>query len=111
MRLVDNVNLEAIARRPVAQILDNRTRVVDLPISRAIDFADVERATTANLDARRAFATRLRSRPFLTIQASRQNPRRGGLAHPSNPGEQKRMRDSPALQRFAERPRHVLLPD
>ena len=95
----------------LVRLLDNRARVIYLPISSAVDFTHVERASAANLDARRAFPARLRSRPLLAIETSRENPRRGGLAHPANPGEQKRMRDSPALQRFTERPRNVLLPD
>ena len=100
MRLVDNVNLEAVARRPVAEIFDDRARVVDLAVGGAVDFDHVERAAAANLDARRAFAARLRGRPLLAVQASRENPRRGGLADAANPGEQKRVRDSAALQRL-----------
>ena len=111
MRLVDNINLEAVARRPVAEIFDDRARVFDLAISGAVDFVHVERAAGANLDARRAFAARLRGRPLFAIKASRENPRRRGLADAANPGEQKRVRNSAALQRLAERARHVLLAD
>ena len=111
MRLVDNVNLEAVARGPVAEIFDDRAGVLDLAISGAVDFIDVERAAAANLDARRAFAARLRGRALLAIQASRENPRRRRFADAANPGEQKRVRDSAALQRLAERARHVLLAD
>ena len=44
MRLIDDVNLETIARGPVAEILDDGARVVDLAIGRAVDFDNVERA-------------------------------------------------------------------
>src|SRR5208337_3207905 len=98
-------------RRAVAEIFDDRASVLDLAVSGAVDFIDVERAAAANLDARRAFAARLRGRALLAIQASRENPRRRRLTDAANPGEQKRVRDSAPLQRFAERARHVLLAD
>src|SRR5271170_6175297 len=111
MRLVDNINLEAVARGAVTEIFDDRARVLDLAVSGAVDFIDVERAAAANLDARRAFAARLRGRPLLAIQASGENPRCRRFTDAANPGEQKRVRDSAALQRLAERARHVLLAD
>src|SRR5258708_1788554 len=102
MRLVDNINLEAVARGPVAEILDYRARVLDLAVSGAVDLVHVERAAAANLDACRALATRLRGRAFLAIQTSRENPRRRRFANTANPGEQKRVRDSAPLKRLAE---------
>jgi hypothetical protein len=111
MGLVDNVNLEAVARRPVAQILDDRARIFNLAVSGAVDLVDVERAAAANLDAGRAFAARLRRRTVGAVQASRENPRRRSLADAANPGEQKRVRDAAAPERFAERAGRVLLAD
>ena len=65
MRLIDNVNLEAVARGPIAEILDDRARIVNLAISRAVDFGNVERAAGANLDTGGAFAAWLRRRTVL----------------------------------------------
>src|SRR5579862_5416637 len=105
MRLVDNVNLEAVARGSVAEIFDNRARVFDFAVGGAVDLVDVERAARANLDARRTFAARLRGRPLLAVKASRENPRRRCFAHAANPSKQKRVRDSAPLERLAERAR------
>src|SRR5208282_4320587 len=109
MGLVDNVNLEAVARRTVAQIFDYRARVIDLAVSGAVDLTHVERAAAADLDARGTLAARLGGRTLLAIEAARENSCGRGLADAANPGEQKRVRYSVALQRFAERARHVLL--
>src|SRR5208283_563714 len=40
MSLVDDVNLEAIARGPVAEILDDRAGVIDLTIGGTVDFGN-----------------------------------------------------------------------
>src|ERR1700722_4841164 len=111
MSLVDDVNLEAIACRPVAEVFDNRACVIDLAISGAIDLGNVERASGADFDTRRAFAARIRSRAGRAIEASCEDPRGGGFADPANSSEQKRMRDSAALQRFGQGFGHVFLAD
>src|SRR5579875_711062 len=109
MSLVDDINLVAIARRPIREILDDRTGVIDLAIGRAVDLRDVERTSGANLDTRWAFAARRRRRPPLAVKASREDARGGRLADPADSGEEERMRDSSALERLDQRARDVFL--
>src|ERR1022692_3990217 len=111
MGLVDDVNFEAIARGPVAEIFDNRAGVIDLAIGGAIDLGNIKRASGADFDTRGAFAARIRSRPGRAIEASCEDTRGGGFADPANSGEQKRMRDSSALQRFGQSFGDVFLAD
>ena len=111
MRLVDDVNLEAIARGPVAEVLDYRAGVIDFAIGGAVDFGNIERAAGANFETSGAFAARIRSRTGRTIEASREDARGGGLTDPANSGEQKRMRDSAALQRLGQGSGDMLLAD
>src|SRR5580704_18078957 len=111
MRLVDDVNLEAVARGPVAEVLDDRAGVIDLAISRAVDFRNVERASGPNLDARRAFAAGVGSGTALAIKASREDARRSRLADAADPGEEERVRDTPALHRLGQGAGDMLLAD
>src|SRR5262249_14490502 len=92
MGFVDDVNLEAVTRGPVAQVLDDGARIVNFAIGGAVDLADVERTAGADLAARDAFAARLRGGATLAVEAARQDARCGGLADPANPRKQESMR-------------------
>src|SRR5216683_7459791 len=94
---VDDVDLEPITGRTITQIFDDRAGVVDFTVSRAINLNHIERIAGANLLACRAIPAGFRGGPLCTIQAARQNPRRGGLADPANPGKQKRMSNAAAF--------------
>ena len=111
MGFVDDVDFEAVARRPVAQVFDNRARIVDLAVGGAVDFDHVERASLANFDTGRAFAARLGGRPFFAVEAARQDARGGGFADAADAGEEEGVRDTAALQGLAERAGDVLLAD
>ena len=111
MGFVDDVDFEAVARRPVAQVFDNRAGVVDLAVGGAVDFDHVERAPLANLDTGRAFAARLGGWPFFAVEAAGQDARGGGFADAADAGEEEGVRDPAALQGLAERASDVLLAD
>src|SRR5260370_23537986 len=111
MGLVDDVNLEAVAGRTVAEVLDDGAGVVDFAIRGAVDLDHVQGAALADLDAGRAFAARLRGGTLLTVKASRQDARGGGLADPADAGEQEGVCNPPAGNRLRQRARYVLLPD
>src|SRR5262245_7186696 len=111
MGFVDDVNLEAVTRGPVAQVFDDGARIVNFAIGGAVDLADVERTAGPDLAARDAFAARLRGGATLAVEAARQDARCGGLAHPANPRKQESMRDAAAFQRLAQRASDVLLAD
>src|SRR6202167_4140212 len=111
MVFVDDVYFEAIARRPIAQVFDNRAGVVDLAVGGAVDFDYVERAPLANLDTGRAFAARLWGWPFFAVEAARQDTRGGGFADAADAGEEEGVRDPATLQCLPERAGDVLLAD
>ena len=111
MGFVDDVDLEAVACGPVAQVFDNCAGVVDFAVGGAVDFNHVERATLANFDTGRAFAARVGGRPFFAVEAAGQDTRGGGFADAADAGEEKGMRDPAALQGLAERASDVLLAD
>ena len=56
-------------------------------------------------------AARIGGRPLLAVQRARQNPRRRRLADAARAGEDERLREPPARERVAQRPRHRLLSD
>ena len=109
MGFVDDVDFEAVARRPVAKVFDNRARVVDLAVGRAVDFDHVERASFANFDTGRAFPARFGSRPFFAVEAAGQDARGGSFADAADAGEEEGVRDTAALQCLTERAGDVLL--
>jgi hypothetical protein len=112
VHLVDDEHLVAIAHRCDRQIRDDHLAdVVDLGVRRGVDLEDVYIAALGDLDAGLAAAARIRGRPAGAAQGARQNPRGGGLADAARPGEHERLREPPARQRVAQRPRHRLLPD
>ena len=111
MRFVDDVNLEAIARGAVAQVFDNRARIIDLAVGCAIDLDYVERAAGPDFLTCSALSARLGRRALLAVETARKDARGGGLADAANPGEQKRMRDASALERLDQCVGDVLLTD
>src|SRR5581483_4122518 len=109
MGFVDDVDLEAVASGAIAEVFDDRARIIDLPVRRAVDLAYVEGAPGADFDAGGAFAARFGGRPLLAIEASRENSRGRGLADTADAGEEEGMGDTPALERLAEGARDVFL--
>src|SRR5271155_2567347 len=111
MGLIDDVNLEAVPRRTIVEVLDNGAGVVDFAIRRAVDLDHVERSALADFDAGCALAAGFRGGSFLAVKTARQDPRGGGLADAADAGEQEGVSDAPAAERLRQRTRHVLLPD
>src|SRR5262249_15561520 len=108
---VDDVNLESITRRAVAQVFDDGARIVNFTIGGTVDLADVQCTADPDFAARDAFAARFRGGTVLAVEAAGQDTGRGGLADPANSREQESMRDAAALERLAQRASDVFLPN
>ena len=82
VRLVENINLEAVARRTIARGFAQLANLVDATVGGRVDLDHVHRVAGANLDARIANAAGLGHGMVLrpAIQRHRQNARDGGLA-------------------------------
>ena len=109
---VDDEDLVAVAHRHDAEAGDDHfADVVDAGVRGGVDFEHVDVAPFGNLDAGVAVAARIGGRPLDAAQRPRQNPRRRRLADAARPGEHERLRQPPARERVAQRPRHRLLSD
>ena len=111
--LVDNEDLVAVTHRREGGALAQVTGVVNATVRGRVDLDHVKRAGAAGgqLTARFALATRGVRGTLRTVQAAREDARRGGLAASARPGEQVRMRHAIRAQRRLERLRHVFLAD
>ena len=111
--LVEDEDLEPVARRGERRPLAQVPRVVDPPVAGGVDLDDVERPRTAarELAARLAHAARHIRRALDAVQAAGQDPGRRRLAAAPRAAEQIGMVDAAGAQRLHERLSDVLLPD
>src|SRR5437879_733551 len=89
MSFVENINLEAVARRPVAGRLAQLTNFVDAAVSRSVNFNYIDSVPGANLSARVAHSTGLGNRLIrrAAVQGHRQNARHRSFADAAMPAE------------------------
>ncbi len=113
VRLVDDVDLVAAARRAERRALTQVTRVVDTTVRGRVDLDDVDAAGTATSErhARVAHPARPRRRALHAVEATREDARRRRLATPARTTEQVRVIDAPRPQRLHEGFGDVLLAD
>ncbi len=113
VRFVENVNLEAIARRTITRGLAQFANLVDAAIGGRVDLDHVHRVAGANLDAGIANSAGLGHRMVLrpAIQRHRQNARDGGLADAAMAAEDVAVRDASLLDGVLQGAGDVVLPD
>ena len=111
VHLVDEVHLEAAARRRVLHVVEQLASVVDLRARRGVDLDEVDEPPLVDRDASRAHAARLRDDARLAVQCLREQPRDRGLADAARAGEQVRVVQPVLFEGVHERLHDVRLPD
>ena len=96
VRFVDDEDLVAVARRPVADVLAQLAHFVDAAIGGRVDFDDVRRVAGGDFQAAGAHAAGLGGGSLDAVQAARENARDGGLAGAALSGEDVAVRDAAA---------------
>src|SRR5581483_6209848 len=113
VRLVEDVDLVAVARRAVSGRVPQLADFVDAAVGGGVDFDHVHRTAFADLDARFALAARLRdwfvTRP--AVQRHRQNERHRRLADAAMSAEDIAVRDALLGERVPGRRGDVRLAD
>ena len=116
VRLIQNVNLVLVSRRPIPRRIPQLAYLVDPAIGRRVDLDHIHRIARANLRAALAHQAWLRRRPDLApnripaVQRTRQNARDRRLPNPPVPAEDIPMRNPVLRQRIHQRDRHMVLP-
>src|SRR6266702_6074365 len=108
---VDDVYLESPTARCVHRVLQELAHLVDLGVSRGIDFYQIDEAARVDFHAGRTLPAGTGADARLAIEAFREDPGEGRLAHATGPGKQVRVVQALLIQRVAQRLDHVLLPD
>ncbi len=112
VRLVEDVDLAPQVRRRVVEAVAELAHVVDAAVGRGVDLDQVQGASLADGDARRADVARVRVRAEVrAVERLGQDPRERRLAGAAGPGEQDRVRDVTGGDRVPERRDHRLLAD
>ena len=113
MRLVEDEDLVAVARRREPRAFTQFARVVHTVVARGVDLHDVDRAGAAGRQVPAAFAdaARLRRGAFGAVDATRQDARRARLAAAARAREQICVRELVFVERAHERHGHLILPD
>ena len=113
VNLVDDVDLAPPPGWRVAGIIAKRPHLVDPAIRGAVDLDHVERTAGRHLTARlaRGAGHRAGGPRTLTVQAHREEPGGGRLAHAPGPGKQVRVGDALLGERVPQRPDDRRLPD
>ena len=111
--LVENVDLEAIARRAVARSLAQLADLVNAAIGGGVNLNHVHGISRADFGARFAYSAGLRHRLVRrpAVQRHGQNARHGGLADPAMPAEDVSVRRPALLQGVLQGPGNMFLPD
>src|SRR6266849_9427848 len=108
---VDDVYLESPTARCVYRVLQELAHLVDLGVGRGIDFYQVDEAPRVDFHAGRTLPAGTGADARLAIEAFREDPGEGRLAHTAGPGKQVRVVQPILIQRVAQRLDDVLLPD
>ena len=111
MDFVDDVDLEAPAARRVHRVLEELAHLVDLGVGCGIDFDQVDEAARVDFHAGRALPAGAGADARLAIEAFREDPGEGRLAHTAGPGKKIRVMQALLIERVAQRLDHVLLSD
>ncbi|OUE30038.1 hypothetical protein BFL35_12475 [Clavibacter michiganensis] len=113
VRLVEDEDLVAVARRREDRALADVARVVDAVVAGRVDLHHVERpaAVAAELDAARADAARGVRGALRAVEAAREDAGRRGLAAAARAAEEVRVVDAVGAEGGAQRIRHLRLAD
>ena len=114
--LVDDVDLGARGRGPVAGAFDQLADVVDAGVAGGVHFEDIHVAVLVDGAAVLAFAARFDGRPAGAVGANAieragDDSRGGRLANPAHAGQHERVRQPPGSERIGEGAHHRLLAD
>src|ERR1017187_4046012 len=113
VRLVENVNLEPVARRTIARGFTQLANLIDATVGGRVDLDHVHRVAGADFDARIANPARLGHWMVLrtAIQRHRQDARDGRLANAAVAAEDVAVGDASLRDGILQRAGHMLLPD
>ncbi|MCY1412445.1 hypothetical protein D9M71_278520 [compost metagenome] len=111
VHFVDQVDLEAPAARCVLHVVEQLAGILDLGPARGVDFDQVDEAPLVDLTAHRTGTARRGSNPGFTVHAFGDDPRNGGLAHPTGTGEQVGVVQTLVVQRIDQGLEHMGLAD
>ena len=109
MYFVDQVDLEATARRRILHIVEQIPRIVDFGLGGCVDLDQIDKSAFVNLPTRTAFAAWRRGDAGLAIECFGQDPCNCGLANTARSREQIRVVQAAGLQRVDQGLQHVLL--
>lgn len=110
VHLIDQVHLEATARRRVLRVLDHFAHVVHTGVAGGIDLEQIRETAFIHRRAYGADTARIGRFAALAIQRLGENTRDGGLAHAARTGEEVSVMHATGRERVGERTHHVFLP-
>ena len=110
VHLVDDVDLEAPARRRVLGRLQQLAHLLDARVGGGIDLQQVDEAAGVDLDAGRALAAGLCRHACFAVEALGKDARQRRLADAARAGEQVGVMQAVLLERVTQCPHDVLLP-
>src|SRR5664280_3560257 len=113
VRLVENIDLEPVARRTIARGFAQLANLIDATVGGSVDLDHVHRVAGADFDARIANPARLGHRMVLrlAIQRHRQNTCDGRLADAAVAAADVAVGDASLRNGILQRAGDVLLPD
>ena len=113
VRLIEDEDLVAVARRRVHGALAQIAGVIDTVVAGRVDLHDVQRAGAAvgQVAAALALPARGGRGPLRAVEAAGQDPGGRRLAAAAGAGEQEGMVDAPGIDRGGQRGGHMLLSD
>ena len=111
VHFVDQVDLEAPAAWGVLHVVEQLTGVFDLGAAGGIDFDQVDKTTFIDLLADRAHTAGRGADAGFAVQALGDDPRNGGLAHPTGTGKQIGVVQPLAVERVDQGLEHMGLAD
>ena len=110
VHLIDEVDLVAAPGRRVLHVVEQLAGIFHLGTAGRIHFDQVHEAAFADFHTGGADPTGTGTDTLFAIQATGQDARDGGLAHPAGAGEQIGMVQAILIQRMHQGPGDVLLP-
>src|SRR5262249_2054663 len=112
MHFIDDENLVSIpSRRDSDGVYDDLACVLDLCVGRRVDFLNINRSRSSDVQARGTFVARLGCDPFQTVQRFCEDARSSSLADTSGACEQIRVMNSVIIERVDQRASDGLLAD
>src|ERR1043165_4117568 len=113
MRLIQNVNLEAVARRTIPRSLTQLADLINTTVGGSINLNHIDRIPRPNLGTRFTNPTRLRHRLFrrAAVQSHSQNTGNGRLPNSPMSAKNLTMRNPALFNGILERTGNVILPN